>query len=293
LSYRAGEDNAFLARMLSSAPRGSPHSAGEAAEDRVRVAGTLAFDDDVTVRVFSPLTGRVTKIMARVGDRVRKGDALALVESPEVRHAVDDVRKAEADLIAAERNLGRARDLFDRLTIARADLEVSEEMRRTAFAALERAKWKERLLPFMGVDTLSDPYTLVAPIDGEILARSLAPGQEVEGRYAGAGDPPALFTVGTLDRVSLLGEIFGVDLGRVRVGAMARLVTTAYPDQVFDGEVDWISGGLDPDTGTARVRLTFPNTNQILKPMMYGEAWIAASTGGLAGRDGAPLAERR
>jgi membrane fusion protein, heavy metal efflux system len=247
---------------------------GEAANDIVMVAGTIAFDEDATVRVFSPLTGRVAKIMARVGDRVRKGDAIALIESPDLGIAVSDLRKAQADLIAAEHLLLRKRDLFARLTIARADLEVAEEDRRQAFTQLERAERKLKLLSLTGLDTTNDRYTLVAPIDGEIVTRSIAPGQEVAGQYAGGGNLTPLFTIGSLDRVSLLGDVLDVDLGRIRVGAAGRLVTTAYPGIVTDGVVDWVSGEPDSDTGTAKVRFTFPNASHILTPNTYGEVYV-------------------
>jgi cobalt-zinc-cadmium efflux system membrane fusion protein len=265
-------DDVLVTSMPSSQSEAVEAPTG--AKDIVMVAGTITFDEDASAPVFSPLTGRVAKIMARVGDRIGKGDAIALIESPDLGIAVSDVRKAQADLIAAEHDLRRKRDLFARLTIARVDLEVAEEERRRAFTQLGRAERKLKLLSITDLDTATDRYTLVAPIDGEIVTRSIAPGQEVEGQYAGGGDLPPLFTIGSLDRVSLLGDVLDVDLGRIRVGAAGRLVTTACPGVVTDGVVDWLSGEPDSETGTAKVRFTFPNASHLLAPNTYGEVYL-------------------
>jgi cobalt-zinc-cadmium efflux system membrane fusion protein len=82
-------------------------------DDTILTSGTISLDDMRTGHVFSPVTGRVISIVAQLGQRVRKGDALAVIESPDIGSAVSDVHKAQADLIAAEHDVKREKALFE------------------------------------------------------------------------------------------------------------------------------------------------------------------------------------
>lgn len=242
-------------------------------DDTVVTSGTVTLDDERSGHVFSPVTGRVLKILAGFGEHVKRGDPLAIVESPDVGTAVSDTHKAEADLIAAEHDLKRKRELFEQRAAAAADVETSEDSYRNAKAELERARQKQFLLRIGNVDSVTQTYTLSSPIDGEVLLRNISPGMEVQGQYGG-GSSPELFTIGELDRVWLFGDIYEVDLARVHVGSTARVTVLAYPNRVFDGKVDWVSGGLDPNTRTAKVRCTFDNPEKLLRPSMYATVRI-------------------
>ncbi|HXX66305.1 MAG TPA: efflux RND transporter periplasmic adaptor subunit [Polyangiaceae bacterium] len=257
-------------------------------EDSIVTSGTISLDDLRSGHVFSPVTGRVVKIIAQLGQHVKKGDPLATIESPDIGQAVSDTHKAEADLIAAEHDLRRKRELFAQKAAAAADVEASEDTERNAKAELERARQKQFLLRVGNVDAVSQTYTFPAPIDGEVLLRNINPGVEVQGQYSGGAGNNCipglttnavcgeLFTIGELDKVWMLGDVYEIDLPRVHVGATARVTTIAHPGQVFTGTVDWISGALDPNTRTAKVRCTFDNPDGILRPMMYATAAITA-----------------
>jgi|HubBroStandDraft_2_1064218.scaffolds.fasta_scaffold13827_3 cobalt-zinc-cadmium efflux system membrane fusion protein len=242
-------------------------------EDSVLTSGVVTLDDQRSAHVFTPVTGRVIKILAELGQQVKKGDPLAIIESPDVGSAVSDAHKAEADLIAADHSLRRKKELFDAQAASAADVEASEDTYRNAKAELERARQKQFLLRVGNVDAVTQSYTLTAPIDGEILLRNITPGVEVQGQYAG-GATQELFTIGELDRVWVLGDVYEVDIGRVHVGTPAKVTVPAYPDKVFEGRVDWVSGGLDAVTRTARVRCTFENPDELLRPSMYATVRI-------------------
>jgi membrane fusion protein, heavy metal efflux system len=256
-------------------------------DDTILTSGTISLDDLRSGHVFSPVTGRVTKIVAQLGQRVRKGDALATIESPDIGNAVSDVHKAEADLIAAEHDLKRKKDLFAQKAASAADVETSEDTERNAKAELERARQKQFLLRVGNVDVVSQTYTLPSPIDGEVLLRNINPGVEVQGQYSGGAGNNCipgittnaacgeLFTIGEIDKVWIIGDLYEIDMPRVHVGATAKVTTLAYPDQVFQGTVDWVSGSLDPSTRTAKVRCTFDNPDKKLRPMMYASVAIA------------------
>ena len=205
---------------------------------------------------------------------MKKGDPLAVIESPDIGNAVSDVHKAEADLIAAEHDFKRKKDLFEQKAGSAADQEASEDNWRKAKAEVERARQKAYLLRAGNVDTVTQTYTLPSPIDGEVLAMSINPGIEVQGQYTG-GATQELFTIGEIDQVWVIGDLYEMDLSRVQVGAPAAVTVVAYPDKVFNGQVDWVSGMLDPGTRTAKVRCTFDNPDRLLRPEMYATVQIS------------------
>ena len=94
------------------------------------------------------------------------------------------------------------------------------------------------------------------------------------GQYSG-GATVELFTIGELDKVWVLGDVYEMDLARVHEGAPATVNVVAYPDKVFRGTVDWVSGSLDPNTRTAKVRCTFDNPDKLLRPMMYATVQVS------------------
>jgi cobalt-zinc-cadmium efflux system membrane fusion protein len=243
-------------------------------DDTILTAGTVTLDDQRTGHVFSPVTGRVLQILAPLGAHVAKGDALATIESPDIGNAVSDVHKAEADLIAAEHDLRRRKELVEQKAGPMSDLESSQDNYRRAKAELERARQKEALLHLGNVDAVTQRYTLASPVDGEILMRNINPGIEVQGQYSG-GAALELFTIGELDHVWVLGNVYEMDLARVQIGTPAVVTVVAYPGKEFKGQVDWVSGGLDQGTRTATVRCTFDNPDRLLRPMMYATVKIS------------------
>jgi cobalt-zinc-cadmium efflux system membrane fusion protein len=242
-------------------------------DDTLLTSGTVTLDDLRTGHVFSPVTGRVINIAAQLGARVKKGEGLATIESPDIGSAVSDVHKAMADLISAEHALRRKRELYEQKAASAADVEQAEDAYRNAKAELERARQKQFLLHVGNVDSVTQGYTVTSPIDGEVLLRNINPGIEVQGQYSGGSQE--LFTIGELDRVWVLGDVYEIDLARVHVGAPAQVTTVAYPGRVFKGNVDWVSGSLDPTTRTVKVRCTFDNPDKLLRPMMYATVQIS------------------
>jgi cobalt-zinc-cadmium efflux system membrane fusion protein len=257
-----------LAAAKSSAD--SPIKVAPVAEQKVSRAlvtgGRVSFDDLHVAHVFSPVTGRVLNITAALGAHVRKGAVLATISSPDLSLAVADEDKAKADVAAADRELQRQKELAAAGAGVQREYEAALGNAQKARAELNRAQAKSRLLSSGGAGRQA--FTLTAPIDGEIIARSINPGAEVQGQYSG-GTPQELFTIGKLDRVWVLADVHEQDLARVKVGTAASIALVAYPGKAFTGHVDWVSGTLDPTTRTARVRCTLENADGLLKPEMY------------------------
>jgi cobalt-zinc-cadmium efflux system membrane fusion protein len=240
------------------------------------LSGRLTFDDQRVTHVFSPVSGRVAKTVAALGQHVRAGDPLAVIESPDLGSAVSDLAKAKADLNAAERDYRRMKELFELHAGAERDFEVAEDRFRQAKAELDRSEKKARLLKAGADEQVTQEYTLRSPIEGEVIARNANPGTEVQGQYSG-GAGIELYTVGAGDRLWALADLYEIDFPRVRKGSEVTLRVVAYPERTFAGHVDWISGAVDPISRTTKVRCTVDNRDGALKPEMYATVSIATS----------------
>ncbi len=246
----------------------------EDVDDTIVTSGKVAFDDTRVAHVYSPVTGKVTRIDASLGQRLKKGDVLAVIDSPDLGNASADVGKAQADMIAAENDYRRKKGLFDQHAASQVDVEQSEDNYHKAQAELARSREKLRLLKGGDGAYVSQGFALTSPIDGEVMSRNLSPGVEVQGQYGG-GSAVELFMIGEIDKVWLFADVYEMDVARVKVGSPVKVKVVAYPDRVFDSKIDWISGTLDPQTRTVRVRCSFDNPDKLLKPEMYATVTIS------------------
>ncbi|HTN51347.1 MAG TPA: efflux RND transporter periplasmic adaptor subunit [Anaeromyxobacter sp.] len=242
----------------------------------VPASGRIDFDDLHVTHVFSPVTGRISRVLAQPGQKIRKGTPLVTILSPDVGAAFSDLVKAHADLLAAEADFDRQRRLAALQANTARDVEAAEDVYRKADAEYDRAREKARLLRAGGGDAVTQEYQLVSYLDGEVVARNVSPGQEVQGQYSG-GQAAELFTVGDIRRVWVLADVAARDLPRVKLGADLAVRVIAYPDRVFRGKVEWISDTLDPALRTAKVRASLENEDQALKPEMYAQVELVAA----------------
>jgi membrane fusion protein, heavy metal efflux system len=235
----------------------------------------VAFDEERVSRVGSPVSGRVLELLARPGDRVKKGQALLLIASQDVETASADVVAAEADLRVAEKALERARRLDADQAIPHKDVLAAESDAVKARAAVARARSR---LDVLGVtDGERSPrarFTLRAPIEGIVVERPATVGMEVR---ADTGAP--LVTVADLSRVWVLADVYERDLGLVAKGQQAEVRVPAYPGETFRGAVTNVGDLVDPATRTVKIRVEVPNPALRLKPEMFARVLLAGGRG--------------
>jgi cobalt-zinc-cadmium efflux system membrane fusion protein len=239
--------------------------------------GRVAFSDIEVGHVFSPVTGRVTKIFVTVGQSISLGAPLAALQSPDLSSAVSDLEKADADLSAAQRDYERQKELYDAHAAAQRDFEAAQSTYLKARAERNRAAEKSKLLLASTQSSATQEYVLRAPIAGEVFARNVTLGMEIQGQYSG-GTTPELFTIGNLAPLWVFADVFEIDLPRILLGAPVTVNVVSYPGHPFQSRVDWISGTLDPTTRTAKVRCTIDNAQHLLRPEMFASISIETET---------------
>lgn len=261
-----------------SFPAGSPQLASlnvapveSRAPVSTQLSGRLIWNDDVTVRVFTPFAGRVRKITADIGETVEKNGALAEVESPDFGQAQADARKAEGDLKLAERNLTRLRELFAHGAAAKKDLDAAEDAQGQAEAEHSRAVSK--IAAYGGhSDSVDEIFILQSPLAGTVVDKNINPGQEIRAdvQLANAAELYApLFVVSDPAHLWIQIDATEVDLPRLQRGSEFTFTSRAFPDQTFTGRVEKVSEFIDPNTRTIKVRGAVDNAQRLLKAEMF------------------------
>src|SRR5262249_12409645 len=152
--------------------------AREAPPAPLHLNGRLAWDENVSVRMYSAFSGRVTEVVAQPGQRVAAGAVLARIASSEYAKAESDAHKAASKLRLADRTLARVRDLQEHGAAAMKELEVAEAEQAAARSESQRANARLAAYGSPG-DAVDGSFALRAPIAGVVVERNLSPGQEV------------------------------------------------------------------------------------------------------------------
>ena len=240
------------------------------------LSGRLAWDDDVTARIFPAVSGRIVQILANPGEHVAAGDVLAKIRSPDFSQAQSDARKAIADWKQSERALSRSRELLAHGAVAEKDVEAAENDFTHAVSEKERALATLSLYGGSPDDSeVNGVFSLKSPIAGVIVEKSLNPGQEV--RSDQVGDKP-LFVISDPKRLWLFLDITEADLPCLKSNGTVVVRARALPEKNFRGQVEVVGEGLDPATRTIKARCLVDNSEELLRAEMYVSADIASAT---------------
>jgi membrane fusion protein, heavy metal efflux system len=219
----------------------------------LNVTGVVNPDISRSVPVVSLAAGRVVEIDARLGDVVKKGQLLLRVQSNDVSGAYQIYLKAENDERLALVQLQRAQILYEKGAVAKSALEQAQATEQDAKADLQHALEGLRVLG-IDKDHPSEIVNIVAPISGIISDQQVTNSSGVQG--LGFPNP---FTISDLSYVWIVCDVYENDLDAVRVGDVADIHLSAYPNQVFKGRIDNILPVLDPSLHTAKVRIEVKN----------------------------------
>lgn len=223
----------------------------------------IAYDDNHTARVFSPVAGRVIKILVETGKSVEKGEGILVLDAPDYAQAVADTSRADADLLRKQEAYERAKLIYEARGLARKDLENTEADLHQAEAEAVRARARMNNLNG-NPGRAAGQYVLVAPHAGVISERQVSAGSEVR---PDAVNP--LFVITDPARVWVQVDLPEQQMGKVKVGQAVLVEVDAYPDESFKGKITAIAGSLDPVTRRMQVRCEIDNPNLKLKPEMY------------------------
>ncbi len=237
----------------------------------LHLTGKLVWNEDVTTNVFSPLAGRVSSIKGERGKKVKVGDELARITSPDFGQAQADAVKSEADLALAQRVLDRTRDLLKQGVLPQKELDTADNAFRDAQSERDRAV--ERLAVWGGRGSdVNGAFALKAPMSGVIVDRNVQPGQEVrsDAMLAGMAMVAApMFVISDPESLWVHLDVSEQDLSNLQVGQKLEIRSRAYGDKIFPGALTVIGQSLNPDTRTVVAKGSVANPERLLKAQMY------------------------
>ncbi|MEJ7598410.1 MAG: efflux RND transporter periplasmic adaptor subunit [Kofleriaceae bacterium] len=240
--------------------------------------GQIGAADDRQARVGVRVPGRVTALKASVGDVVKKGQTLAIVESPELGKSKADYVSASAAARLARENATRERLLFERKISAEVEWRKAQAEAVRTSAELQAA---ENRLHALGVSDSQLPdkvahftstFGAMSPIAGVVVERPVTLGEMVNPENT-------LFLIMDLIEVWLQVDVFERDISQIALGQNVTVTVTAYPTEKFTGKVGYIGAVVEPRSRAVKVRIALANPNGRLKPGMFARVSLADTNG--------------
>jgi cobalt-zinc-cadmium efflux system membrane fusion protein len=258
-----------------------------------RTDGQIAINDDLNTPVFSPYTGRVTRVIAKSGDVVKAGQPLFAVQASEFVQAQNDLiaavatlRTARAQLRMAQTSEKRAHDLYNAQggslkdwQQSQVDLATGQGAVESAGIALAAVRGRLRILGKTEEEiavleehpenaTARPEVEVLAPIGGTIIQRQIGMGQNIVSASSGGANP--VYTIGDLSKVWLIANVREADAGQIHLGAPVSVRVLAFPERDFTARISYVAPSIDPNTRRLPVRAEIDNHDFALKPQMFG-----------------------
>jgi cobalt-zinc-cadmium efflux system membrane fusion protein len=248
--------------------------------------GRIGINEDTTTPVFSPYSGRVSRLFVKAGDHVERGAPLFAIEASEFVQGQNDlvtavagVEKARSRLTFAQAAEKRQRELLSirggalkDLELAQSDLVAAQGDLRSAEISLAAVRNRLRILGRSDVeidrlekeDRIGAETIVSAPIAGTVIQRRIGLGQYIN---AGAADP--VFNIGDLSKIWLIAHVRESDAPKMKIGAPVEVSVLAYPGRAFSARLDFVAPALDANTRRLPVRAEIDNPGRELLPEMF------------------------
>jgi cobalt-zinc-cadmium efflux system membrane fusion protein len=241
-------------------------AAAQPVSAKIALPAIVESDPARTAAVLTPLSGRLISLKVALGDRVKKGQVLAIIDSPDLGQAYDDDAKAADTLRLAEKNLQREEGQHQIGAASDKDLDQAKSDRNQALA--ERTRTQARLGMLGASAARSNLLTVAASMSGSITALSVAPGDVIN-------DPTQpLMTIADLSTVWVTALVPEKDVSAVYKDQSAEVTLSAYPDKVLRSKVLSVSDVIEPDSRRNKIRIAFANGDYSLKPNMFATVTV-------------------
>jgi membrane fusion protein, heavy metal efflux system len=264
-------------------------ASARAVNPKLSLPAVVESDPARTAAVLTPLSGRLIALKVALGDRVSRGQVVAVIDSPDLAQAYNDNDKAADSFKLTEKNLGR-QEAQNKLGVA-SDKDLDQARSDYAQAAAEYTRTKARLkmLGVAGTATSTGvaatgmspgvpPATsaarelsVAAPVGGSVTALNVAPGNMIN-------DPTQpLMTIADLSTVWITAMVPERDIAAVAKNQDAEVTLAAYPERTLKGKVLFLSDVIDPDSRRGKIRIAFANSDYALKPNMFATVSLSGN----------------
>jgi membrane fusion protein, heavy metal efflux system len=237
-----------------------------------QAVGSIDFNEDMAVQIFTPYQGKIVQLFAQIGDEVKKGQTLFTIDSPDLLNAEANLISAAGVLDQTTRALARAQALYSTHAISQAELELDISNQQTAEGNLRTGRDAVRIfgksdaeIDKIVADRRADP-TLVVPssITGRVTARDGQTGLLVQ-----PGNPPAVYTIADINTMWMLANVAESDVPAFHVGQEIEVSLMAFPGRTFHGRIWSMDAMVDPNTHRMLVRSAIDDPDHELRSGMF------------------------
>ncbi|MFP4081978.1 MAG: efflux RND transporter periplasmic adaptor subunit [Candidatus Aminicenantes bacterium] len=248
---------------------------------KISLPGIITLNQNRTAHISSLVEGKIVSLSVDLGDRVKKGQTLLTLNSPQFSQAKAEFFRAKTNLNLKKREFERSETLFERKAIEKKEFLRREAEYSKAIIQYDTARSNLHSLGFLpsqieslekkhdtlnrssGSIKLNDPYlAIITPLSGKIIFRDAIIGEHIEPQKI-------LFTVSELSSLWALLDAYEKDLPYIRKESKARIKSSLYPDKEFEGKITHISDMIDEKLRTTKIRVELNNEENLLKPHMF------------------------
>lgn len=244
--------------------------------ESLSLSARVELDQRHVARIGATVTGRITEVDAMLGQSVKKGERLALLNSTELSQAQSDYLKAGSQVNLRRMTVKRAERLLDSGVLAEAELQERQAVLAEAEVDLRAASDRLRVLGMSDADlkrldkdrSIHSFSSVTAGIDGVVIERNIAIGQVVQ-------PADSLYTVADLSQLWLVAEVPEQQAHWARAGDQVRAEVPALPGQEVSGKLIYVADMVNPETRTVTVRMALANPQRLFKPQMLATLKIS------------------
>ena len=237
-----------------------------------RAIGTIDFDENLLVQVFSQYMGKILKAFYNVGDDVKRGANLFTIDSPDLLQAESALLAAAGVLELQKRNLARLLGLLKSGGSAQKDVDQATSDEQTAEGNFKAATNAVRIFgkadaeidQILNARKVDSTLVVPSPIDGRVVTRNAAPGLLTQ-----PGAAPAPFSVADISMMWMVANVIETEAPAYKIGQPVEVKVPAYPDKVFRGHVTTVGSIIDPNTRRQLVRSEVEDPEHLLRSGMY------------------------
>ena len=228
----------------------------------VTAPATVEANPSKRANIFPPAGGRIVELFVNMGQGVTAGQSLFEIYSPEMAEVQTEFISARSALARAESEFRRKEDLHERGIAPLRELEEARTEYEIARSEMQGVSLKMQIMGISEED-VGKPLIVRSPINGRVVDLAVAPGEFI------AEPEEPLMIVADLSSVWVTASIQEKDIRFVQPDADASARFPAYPGELYEGNVLFVSDILDEETRTTRVRVEFENEEMKLKPGMF------------------------
>ena len=241
--------------------------------DELTLSGVISFNDNNVIKIFPQVSGKVMECKVTLGDKVTKGQVLAVIHSADVAGSYNDLSSANADLAISKRQMDNAESLYKNGISSEKEYNEAKQNYEKALSSRNKV---QSVININGGGKANEggQYMVVSPINGYIVEKKVNAGAFIR---PDMGDN--LFTISDLKNVWVYANVYEADISKIKEGYSVKVLPLSYPGKTFIGKIDKISQVLDPQSKAMKVRVNIDNSEMLLKPDMFAKVLVNNTEG--------------